>query len=49
MGTREAKSAKGVVDDVIFKIYSNGVKTNRDAWTCNFNRNALTDNNEADD
>ena len=44
MGTREAKSAQDEVDDVIFKIYSNGVKTNRDAWACNFNRNALTEN-----
>ncbi len=44
MGTREAKSAKSEVDDVIFKIYSNGIKTNRDAWACNFNRNALTEN-----
>ena len=29
---------------VIFKIYSNGVKTNRDAWACNFNCNALAEN-----
>ena len=46
MGTKEAKAAKGEVDDVTFKIYSNGVKTNRDAWACNFNRNALTENME---
>ena len=46
MGTREAKVAKDEVDDVIFKTYSNGVKTNRDAWACNFNRNALTENME---
>ena len=46
MGTREAKVAKDDVDDVIFKTYSNGVKTNRDAWACNFSRNALTDNME---
>ena len=46
MGTLEAKAAKGEVDDVIFKTYSNGVKTNRDAWACNFNRNALTENLE---
>ena len=44
MGTREAKSAKGEVEDVIFKIYSLGVSTNRDAWVHNFNRNALTEN-----
>ncbi len=44
LGTIESKAAKGEVDNVIFKIYSNGVKTNRDAWACNFNRNALAEN-----
>ncbi len=44
MGTKEAKSTKGEAIGVIFKTYSNGVKTNRDAWAYNFNRNALTDN-----
>ncbi len=44
MGTKEAKSVKGEVDDVIFKIYSGGVGTSRDAWAYNFNRNALTEN-----
>ena len=44
MGTREAKLAKGEVEDVIFKIYSNGVKTNRDVWAYNFNRNVLAEN-----
>ena len=44
MGTREAKSTKGEANDVIFKIYSLGVSTNRDAWARNFNRNALTEN-----
>ena len=44
IGTREAKSAKGEVNDVIFKTYSLGVSTNRDAWVRNFNRNALTEN-----
>ena len=29
---------------MIFKTYSNGVKTNRDSWVYNFNRNALTEN-----
>ena len=41
MGTKEAKAAKGAVTDVIFKTYSSGVKTNRDAWAYNFNRNTL--------
>ena len=44
MGTKEAKATKGDATDAIFKIYSLGVSTNRDAWVCNFNRNALTDN-----
>ena len=46
MGTMEAKSAEDEAEDVIFKTYSNGVKTNRDAWACNFNRNALSENME---
>ena len=44
MGTKEAKAQKGEAVDAIFKIYSNGVKTNRDAWTYNFNQDALTEN-----
>ena len=43
MGTKEAKARKGEAIDVIFKTYSNGVKTNRDAWVCNFNRNTLVE------
>ena len=44
MGSKETKAIKGETKDVIFKTYSGGVKTNRDAWACNFNRNALTKN-----
>ena len=44
LGTKEAKAARGEAMGVIFKIYSLGVRTNRDAWTYNFNRNALTEN-----
>ncbi len=44
MGSKQAKSTKGEVENVIFKTYSNGVKTNRDAWVYNFNRNTLTRN-----
>ncbi len=44
MGTKEAKAQKGEAKDVIFKTYSNGVKTNRDAWVYNFDRKALTEN-----
>ena len=44
MGTKAAKAKRGAATDVIFKTYSAGIKTNRDAWTYNFNLNALTDN-----
>ena len=39
-----AKAQKGEATGVIFKTYSSGVKTNRDAWVYNFNRNNLTEN-----
>ena len=49
MGTKAAKAAKGGVVEVIFKTYSLGVSTNRDAWAYNFNRNTLAENiSEAD-
>ena len=44
MGTQEAKAGKGEAMGVIFKIYSSGVKTNRDAWAYNFSQSALTEN-----
>ncbi len=44
IGTKEAKEKKDDGVDVIFKSYSSGVKTNRDAWTYNFNQNTLTQN-----
>ena len=44
MGTKEAKAQKSIAENVVFKTYSNGIKTNRDAWVYNFNRNALTEN-----
>ena len=44
IGTKEAKAQKDEAIDVIFKTYSNGVKTNRDAWVYNFNRNTLAEN-----
>ena len=44
MGSKEAKAAKNEPTDVIFKTYSNGVKTNRDAWVYNFNPDALAEN-----
>ena len=44
MGTKAAKAKKGTATDVVFKTYSRGVNTSRDAWTYNFNRNILTGN-----
>ena len=44
MGTKEAKAKKGIATDVIFKTYSRGINTSRDAWTYNFNRSVLTEN-----
>ena len=46
LGTKEAKAAKGEAVDVLFKVYSSGLQTARDAWAYNFNRNALTENIE---
>ena len=46
MGSKEAKAAKGEVVDVLFKVYSLGIGTNRDAWAYNFNRSTLTANME---
>ena len=44
MGSKTAKARKDDPTDVIFKTYSNGVKTNRDAWVYNFDRTVLTEN-----
>ncbi len=44
VGTKEAKATKGNAVNVLFKMYSNGVNTGRDAWVYNFNRSALTEN-----
>ncbi len=44
MGTKETKAQKGTAKGVIFKTYSLGVATNRDAWVRNFNLNTLTNN-----
>ena len=44
IGTKEAKASRSAASNVIFKTYSSGVKTNRDAWSYNFNQNALTAN-----
>ncbi len=44
MGSKAAKASKEAAVDVIFKSYSCGVNTTRDAWVYNFTRNALTAN-----
>ena len=44
IGTKAAKTAKGEAEGVIFKTYSLGLNTSRDAWVYNFNRNALVEN-----
>ena len=44
MGTKKAKNIKGIPNDVIFKIYSLGVSTNRDAWSRNYNSIELSRN-----
>ena len=44
LGTKEAKARKSAATDVIFKTYSRGVITCRDAWAYNFNRDVLTEN-----
>ncbi len=44
IGNKEAKQAKGLDDSTIFKTFSNGVKTNRDIWAYNFNKDDLAKN-----
>ena len=44
MGSKTAKAVKGEVSGVLFHQFSNGVKTNRDAWAINFNKGTLTTN-----
>ena len=44
MGSKSARRGKDEAMEVIFKHYSLGVSTNRDAWAYNFNLNTLTVN-----
>ncbi len=44
LGSKKTKAAKTSVEGVVFKIFSSGVKTNRDAWAYNFNQSELADN-----
>ena len=45
MGSKEAKAGK--TDDTIFKLFSNGYKTSRDAYIYNFSREACAKNAKA--
>ncbi len=44
IGSKTAKAEKGEISGVIFHQFSSGVKTNRDAWTINFDRDVLGSN-----
>ncbi len=44
VGTKETKASKEKATGVIFKTYSRGIVTCRDAWTFNFDRDALEEN-----
>ena len=44
MGTKVAKAAEGTAANVVFKTYSRGIVTCRDAWAYNFSENTLTEN-----
>ncbi len=44
MGSETSKKSMGDAEGTLFKTYSVGVVTARDAWVYNFNRGALTEN-----
>ena len=44
MGTKAAKAAKGAAEGTIFKTYSLGIVTSRDAWVYHFKEAALQEN-----
>ena len=43
IGSRETRANKGINEETIFKIFSLGVKTNRDAWVYCFDEEQLAD------
>ena len=47
MGSKNIKASKGDVEGTLFKTYSLGVITARDAWAYNFNRDVLAENMQA--
>ena len=44
IGTKTTKAVKSAAENVIFKTYSVGLQTSRDAWLYNFNENVLIQN-----
>ena len=44
LGSKAAKASKSEPEGVIFRTYSTGINTSRDAWVCNFNHDALLKN-----
>ncbi len=44
MGNREAKGTRGEALDVMFKVYSRGISTGRDAWAYSFHSKTLIEN-----
>ena len=45
IGSKQSKASKaGQTDDAVFRLYSNGYKTGRDAYLYNFSRGACTEN-----
>ena len=44
MGSETSKKIEGHAEGTLFKTYSLGVVTNRDAWAYNFDQNILTEN-----
>jgi len=43
MGSKSSKAIQGDAEGTLFKTYSLGVATNRDAWVYHFNRTSLTE------
>ncbi|CAD5960841.1 type ISP restriction/modification enzyme [Planktothrix agardhii] len=46
LGDKKIKSSHVINEGTIFKLFSNGVKTNRDPWCYNFNSHILEENIE---
>src|SRR5205807_2765329 len=44
IGTKKAKAGSQTSAETIFKSFSGGVKTNRDAWVYNFDEQSLVEN-----